>query len=80
MIKDQDNDMSHKTAPSLLEYENSFSKEEPRNEQLIIKKLLDLISDKINAHKPSEQSTIHKGNVTRSSNDSYKKILIIRNL
>ena len=80
MIKDQDNDMWHKATLCLLEYENSFSKEEPRNKQLIIKNLLDLNSDKINVHKPSEQSTIHKVNVTHSSNDNYKKILIIRNL
>ena len=43
-IKDQDNDMSDKARLSLSEYENSFLKEELRNKQLIVEKLLDLNS------------------------------------
>ena len=54
-IKDQDNDMSDKAKLSLLEYKNSFLKEELRNKQIVVEKLLDLNSDKINVQKPSEQ-------------------------
>ena len=64
-IKDQDNDMSDKAKLSLSEYENSFLKEELRNKQLIVEKLLDLNSDKTNFQKPSEQSHIHKVSVTQ---------------
>ena len=72
-IKDQDNDMSIKAKLSLLEYENSFLKEELRNKQLVVEKLLDLNSDKINVQKPSEQSNIHKVNVTHRSNETNAK-------
>ena len=37
-VKDQDNDMSDKARLPLLEYENSFLKEELRNKQLIVEK------------------------------------------
>ena len=56
--------MSAKSKLSLLEYEYSFLKEELRNKQLILEKVLDLNSDKINVQEPSEQSNIHKVNVT----------------
>ena len=67
-VKDLDNDMSDKTKLSLLGYENSFLKEELRNKQLIVEKLLDLKKDKINVQKPSEKSNIHKVTVTHRSN------------
>ena len=50
-IKDQDNDMSDKARLSLSEYENSFLKEELRNKQLIVEKLLDLNSVRSVWHK-----------------------------
>ena len=71
-VKDQDN-MSDKAKLSLLEYENSFLKEELRNKQLIVEKLLDLKKDKINVQKPSEKSNIHKVTVTHRSNEINKK-------
>ena len=37
-IKDQDNDVSDKAKLSLLEYENSFLKEELRDKQLVVEK------------------------------------------
>ena len=61
-IKDQDKNISNKAKLSLLEYENSFLKEELRNKQLIVEKILDLNSNKINVQKPSKQSNIHKVN------------------
>ena len=61
-IKDQDNNISNKAKLSLLEYENLFLKEELRNKQLIVEKILDLNSNKINVQKPSKQSNIHKVN------------------
>ena len=72
-VKDLDNDMSDKTKLSLLGYENSFLKEELRNKQLIVEKLLDLKKDKINVQKPSEKSNIHKVTVTHRSNEINKK-------
>ena len=54
-VKDQDN-MSDKAKLSLLEYENSFLKEELRNKQLIVEKLLNLKTDKTNVQKPSEKN------------------------
>ena len=54
-VKDQD-DMSDKAKLSLLEYENSFLKEELRNKQLIVEKLLNLKTDKTNVQKPSEKN------------------------
>ena len=65
--------MSDKAKLSLLEYENSFLKEELRNKQLVVEKLLHLNSDKINVQKPSEQSNIHKVNVTHRSNETNEK-------
>ena len=53
-VKDQDNDVSDKAKLSLLEYENSFLKEELRNKQLIVEKLVDLKTHKINVQKPSK--------------------------
>ena len=47
--------MSDKAKLSLLEYKNSFLKEELRNKQIVVEKLLDLNSDKINVQKSSEQ-------------------------
>ena len=41
-----------------------FLKEELRNKQLVVEKLLDTNSDKINVQKPSEQISMHKINVT----------------
>ena len=67
-VKDQDNDMSDEAKLSLLEYENLFLKEELRNKELIVEKLLDLKTDKINVQKPSEKSNIHKVTVTHRSN------------
>ena len=67
-VKDQDNDMSDEAKLSLLEYENWFLKEELRNKELIVEKLLDLKTDKINVQKPSEKSNIHKVSVTHRSN------------
>ena len=67
-VKDQDNDMSDEAKLSLLEYENWFLKEELRNKELIVEKLLDLKTDKINVQKPSEKSNIHKVTVTHRSN------------
>ena len=72
-VKVQDNDMSDKAKLSLLEYENLFLKEELRNKQLIVEKLLDLKKDKINVQKPSEKSNIHKVTVTHRSNEINKK-------
>ena len=72
-IKDQDNNMSDKAKLSLLGYENSFLKEEFRSKNLMAEKLLDLNSDKINVQKPSEQSNIHKVNVTYRSNELNEK-------
>ena len=74
-IKDQDNYMSDKAKLSLLEYENSFLKEELRNKQLIVEKLLDLKTDKISVQKPSENSNIHKVTVTHRSNETNEKKL-----
>ena len=54
-VKDQGNDMSDKAKHSLLEYENSFLKEELRNKQLIADKLLDLKSDKCSETKRKKQ-------------------------
>ena len=65
--------MSAKAKLSLLEHEYSFSKEELRNKQLIVEKLLDLNSDKINVQEPSEQSNIFKVNVTHRSNETNEK-------
>ena len=65
--------MSDKAKLSLLEYENSFLKEELRNKQLVVEKLLDLNSNKINVQKPSEQSNIHNVNVTHKSNKANEK-------
>ena len=48
--------MSNKSKLPLLEYDNSFLKEELRNKQLIVEKLLDLNSDKINVQTPSEKA------------------------
>ena len=67
-VKDQDNDMSDEAKLSLLEYENWFLKEELRNKELIVEKLLDLKMDTINVQKPSEKSNIHKVTVTHRSN------------
>ena len=72
-VKDQDNDMSDKAKLSLLEYENLFLKEELRNKQLIVEKLLDLKTDKISVQKPSENSNIHKVTVTHRSNETNEK-------
>ena len=60
--------MSDEAKLSLLEYENWFLKEELRNKELIVEKLLDLKTDKINVQKPSEKSNIHKVTVTHRSN------------
>ena len=65
--------MSDKAKLSLLEYENSFLKEELRNKQLVVEKLLDLNWNKINIQKPSEQSNIHNVNVTHKSNKANEK-------
>ena len=65
--------MSDKAKLSLLEYENSFLKEELKNKQLMVEKVLDLNSDRIHVHKPSEQSTIHKINITNSKNEINRK-------
>ena len=65
--------MSDKAKLSLLEYESSFLKEELRNKQLILEKLLDLNLDKINVQKPREKSIIHKVNVTHRSNKTHEK-------
>ena len=48
--------MSNKSKLPLLEYDSSFLKEELRNKQLIVEKLLDLNSDKINVQTPSEKA------------------------
>ena len=72
-MKYQDNDMSDKAKLSLLEHENSFLKEELRNKQLIVEKLLDLKTDKINVRKPSKNSNIHKVTVTHRSNETNEK-------
>ena len=74
-VKVQDNDMSDKAKLSLLEYENLFLKEELRNKQLIVEKLLDLKTDKISVQKPSENSNIHKVTVTHRSNETNEKKL-----
>ena len=50
-----------------------FLKEELRNKQLVVEKLLDRNSDKINVQKPSEQINMHKVNVTHRSNQTNKK-------
>ena len=50
-------------------YENSFLKEELRNKQHIVEKLLDLHFDKTNVHKPGEQSTIRKVIVADKKNE-----------
>ena len=71
-VKDQD-DMSDKAKLSLLEYENSFLKEELRNKQLIVEKLLNLKTDKTNVQKPSEKNNIHKVTVTHGSNETNEK-------
>ena len=71
-VKDLDN-MSDKAKMSLLQYENSFLKEELRNKQLIVEKLLDLKTDKINVQKPSKKSNIHKVNLTHRSNKTNEK-------
>ena len=68
-VKDQD-DMSDKAKLSLLEYENSFLKEELRNKQLIV---LNLKTDKTNVQKPSEKNNIHKVTVTHRSNKTNEK-------
>ena len=65
--------MSDKAKLSLLEYEISFLKEELRNKQLTLEKLLDLNLDKINIQKPREKSIIHKVNVTHRSNKTHEK-------
>ena len=65
--------MSDKAKLSLLEYENSFLKEELRNKQLIVEKLLGLKTDKINVQKPSKKSNIHKVTVTYRSNEIKEK-------
>ena len=44
-----------------------------RNKQLIVTKILDLNSNKINVHKLREQSTISKVNVTYSNNERKGK-------
>ena len=63
----------------LLEYENSFLKEELRSKQLVVEKLLHLLnSDKTNVQKPSEQSNIHKVNVTHRSNETNESLIPIR--
>ena len=63
----------------LLEYENSFLKEELRSKQLVVEKLLDLLnSNKTNVQKPSEQSNIHKVNVTHRSNETNESLIPIR--
>ena len=67
--------MSDKAKLPLLEYENSFLKEELRNKQLIVEKLLDLKTDKISVQKPSENSNIHKVTVTHRSNETNEKKL-----
>ena len=72
-IKDQDNDMSDKAKLPLLEYENSFLKKELRSKELIAEKVWDLNSDKINFEKPSEQSNIHKVNVTHTWNETNEE-------
>ena len=72
-VKYQDNDMSDKAKLSLLEYENSFLKEELRNKQLIVEKLLNLKTDKTNVQKPSEKNNIHKVTVTHGSNETNEK-------
>ena len=74
-VKVQDNDMSDKAKLSLLGYENLFLKEELRNKQLIVEKLLDLKTDKISVQKPSENSNIHKVTVTHRSNETNEKKL-----
>ena len=63
-VKDQDNGMPDEAKLSLLEYENSFLKEELRNEQLVIEKLLDLKTNKIDFQKSSKKSNICKVTVT----------------
>ena len=68
-IKDQDNDISDKTKLSLLEYKKLSLKVKLRNKQLTVEKLLDLNSDKTNVHKPNEQSTIRKVNLTHGTNE-----------
>ena len=74
-VKDQDNDASDKAKLSLLEYENSFLKEELRNKQLIVEKLVDLKTHKINVQKPSKKSNIHKVTATHRSNETNEKKL-----
>ena len=74
-IKDWDNDMTDKAKLSLLEHEDWFLKEELK--QLIVEKLLDLKSNKTNVHKPREQSTIRKGNMTHSTNEINDTYLIL---
>ena len=72
-VKYQDNDVSDKAKISRLEFENSFLKEERRNKQLIVEKLLDLKTHKINVQKPSKKSNTYKVTVTHRSNETNEK-------
>ena len=72
-VKDQDNGMPDKAKLSLLEYENSFLKEELRNEQLVIEKLLDLKTNKRNVQKNQVKKVISVRSLRHISNETNEK-------